>query len=117
MQCQVMLNFWTSEQIFINMKRQMYALLVMHIKMALEGAHNIFIHSDDTDVFVLAVHWVHTLKIKANVIIRRLSNNNNVCINKVTEELGPLASNLLPLCILTGNDHLLFPLIKERLLH
>ena len=75
-------------------------------KMALEGAQNIFIHTDDTDVFVLAVHWVHTFKIKANVIIRRLSNNENISINKVTEELGPLASNLLPLYILTGNDHL-----------
>ena len=83
--------------------------------MAFEEAQYIFIHSDDNDVFALAVNWVHTLKIKAKVIILRLSNNENIFINIVTGELGLLASNLLPLYVLTGNDHLSFPYNKRKI--
>ena len=82
-------------------------------KFAKEGKKEIQILADDTDVFVLLMHWFHKHCPNSHVTLRKF-DGQIIDINVSSEMLGDPCANLLVMHALTGCDSVWYPLAKAK---
>ena len=74
-------------------------------QVSLFGSGKVIVVADDTDVFVLLVHFIFSGDIKASVVMQPTSCETNVIdINATVEKHADIASNLLAAHALSGCD-------------
>ena len=82
-------------------------------KFAKEGKKEIQILADDTDVFVLLMHWFHKHRPNSHVTLRKF-DGQIIDINVSSEMLGDPCANLLAMHALTGYDSVSYPFGKGK---
>ena len=82
-------------------------------KFATEGKKEIQILADDTDVFVLLMHWFHKHCLNSLVTLRKF-DGQIIDINVSFEMLGDPCANLLAMHALTGCDSVSYPFGKGK---
>ena len=76
-------------------------------------AKTVRVLSDDTDVFVLLVYWVHAANINAQVQMEKW-DGKILHINKTCDSLGSKSLQLLPMHYITGSDCTSYPYRKGK---
>ena len=82
-------------------------------KFAKEGKKEIQILADDTDVFVLLMHWFHKHRPNSHVTLRKF-DGQIIDINVSSEMLRDPCANLLLMHALTGCDSVSYPFGKGK---
>ena len=78
-----------------------------------KGIKHIQITADDTDIFVLAVYFLHKYNLKANIVMKK-NNGRFIDINSSAESLGTKCLDLLALNAVSGCDSVSFPYGKGK---
>ena len=78
-----------------------------------KGIKHIQITADDTDIFVLAVYFLHKYNLKANIVMKK-NNGRFIDINSSAESLGTKCLDLLALHAVSGCDSVSFPYGKGK---
>ena len=71
------------------------------------------ITADDTDIFVLAVYFLHKYSLKANIVMKK-NNGRFIDINSSAESLGTKCLDLLALHAASGCNSVSFPYGKGK---